>query len=222
VRDHFANEARKSICSNVSDHPSHDIAFTADRASDWRLTGAHATSSVATATLIPMPIFGLAADESFINLNNAAEPGFGSLDKTSANAVAHVPSGSIGARADSPMDLEGRNTLLHSQHHMDDAEPRFERVISVLENRPNQMGEAIAARSAVGTFPFPVHSLESVHPLTIATRATYTHRPAAVDEIGRASVFVGEHFLKLPDGHLIDGPWLLPLGHDGSPPMGKD
>ena len=51
------------------------------------------------AALVGVPVLVLAADESFINLDDAAELVHVVLDKRRADAMAHIPSGFVGAEA---------------------------------------------------------------------------------------------------------------------------
>ena len=71
VRDGFAHECGERIGADVLNDASHDIALAADSADDWRFAGANAAGPAAAAALVPMPVLGEAADESFINLDNA-------------------------------------------------------------------------------------------------------------------------------------------------------
>jgi hypothetical protein len=71
--DGFADEGGESAGSNIRDHARNHIALPADGADDWRFAGTNAASPAASAAFIPMPVFSQAADESFIDFDNAAE-----------------------------------------------------------------------------------------------------------------------------------------------------
>ena len=70
VGDGFSNEGVKGSGLDVRDHARHNVSLAADCADDWRFAGTNAASSSAAAALIPMPVFGQAADESFIDFDN--------------------------------------------------------------------------------------------------------------------------------------------------------
>ena len=82
-----------------------------------------------------------------------------SFGEPGADAMAHVPSGSVGAEAHHPLDLEGANSLLAGQHEVDDAEPVAKRLIGVLEDRAGDMREAVVGlgRRALVALPIPWH-----------------------------------------------------------------
>ena len=73
MRDGFANECGESGGIHVLDDAGDDVALAADSADNWRFAGTYAARSAAATALIPMPVLGLAADESFVNFDNAAE-----------------------------------------------------------------------------------------------------------------------------------------------------
>jgi hypothetical protein len=59
---------------NICNNTGNDISLTSDRADDRSFAGTNAAgSAAAAATFIPMSIFGQAANESFVNFNNAAK-----------------------------------------------------------------------------------------------------------------------------------------------------
>jgi hypothetical protein len=90
---------------------------------------------------------GFAADESFIDLDNAAQL-FGMFDQRNADAVAHVPGRFVRAEAHVAHDLQRAHAFLAGEHQVDDAKPLAERLIRVLENRADDMGEAVTVRRA--------------------------------------------------------------------------
>jgi hypothetical protein len=213
VRNHLTDETGQGIGANVLDNASNDTALAANRASNRCLARADTASAATTAALIPMAVFGQSADKCFVNLNNTAKLGLGSLTQTSADAMAHVPSRPIGAGANGTMNLKGRNSFFAGQHHVDDAKPSSEGIICIFKNSADQMGKAIASREAIRAFPFPFHGPEVIDPLSAATGASDAFWPAPLNEIGATSIFVREPFLEFPDCHLIDGFWLFPAGH---------
>jgi hypothetical protein len=73
VGDGFADERCESIGTDIRDNTSDNVTLAADGADDWSFAGTNATSSTALAALILMPVFSQAADESFIDFNDAAK-----------------------------------------------------------------------------------------------------------------------------------------------------
>ena len=59
------------------------------------------------------------------------------------DAVAHIPSGLVGAEARDVHDLKRAHPLHAGQHQVDDTEPVTERLVLVLEDRPGDVGEAV-------------------------------------------------------------------------------
>src|SRR5437870_10791662 len=67
MRYGFAHELPKRGHLHILDHASDDVALTTDCASDRRLARPRAAGSAAAPILVP--VLGLSADESFVNLN---------------------------------------------------------------------------------------------------------------------------------------------------------
>src|ERR1700730_9711080 len=88
----FGDERSESVGIDIRDEPRNHISLAADGADDWSFAGTNAAGSAATAAFIPMPVFGQAADESFIDFNNAAEL-LDILHECDADAMTHIPSG---------------------------------------------------------------------------------------------------------------------------------
>jgi hypothetical protein len=220
VRDRFADEGGKSIGGHVRDYARNHIAFSCDGADNRRLAGTDAAGSTAAAALIPMPIFGQAADESFIDLDNAAEL-IDVLHKSGSDLMAHEPRGPVRSEAHIAIDLQGAHSLLAGEHKMDDAEPLPQRLICVLENRSCDMGEAVVGggRRAFVAQPVPLHCAMPFDLRVPATRAGHTFRPSAAGEIGATCIFIRECFFPLGDCHLVNWLGLLRTGHIGSPSL---
>jgi hypothetical protein len=218
VRDRFADEGGESFGIDIRDHARNDVTLAADRADDWRLAGPDAACSTAAAAFIPMPVFGQAADESFIDFDNAAEL-IDVLHESGSDLMAHEPSGPVRAEAHITIDLQSAHALFAGKHEMDDAEPLPQRLVCILENRSSDMRKAVVsgARGALVAQPIPWHCAVPFD-LRIATpRARYAFRPAASGKIGATGVFVREGSFPLDDGHLVDWLGLLCAGHIGSP-----
>jgi hypothetical protein len=88
--DGFANEGGQSVGIDIRNYARNHIALAADRADDWSFAGTNAASSPAATAFIPMSVFGQAANESFIDFNNAAKL-INVFHKSDADAVTHIP-----------------------------------------------------------------------------------------------------------------------------------
>jgi hypothetical protein len=218
VRHRFADEGGESVGIDIRDHASHNITLAADSADDWRFSGTYAAGSAAPAALIPMPVFGQAADESFIDLDDTSEL-INVLHESGSDLVAHEPRGFIRTEAHITIKLQSTHAFLARKHEMDYAEPLPQRLVRVLENRSGNMREAVVSsgRGAFVTQPIPLHCTMLLDFRVATPRAGYAFRPAASDEIGTTSIFVGESFFPLGDGHLMDWLGLFRADHIGSP-----
>jgi len=83
------------------------------------------------------------------------------------------------------------------------------------------MGKAIAIWRALFALPVPFTGRKVIDGWVSATRAADTFWPAASDQISLASLFVGEHFLELRDGKLVNWLGLLGACHDDFSTMEK-
>ncbi len=102
--DGFADERGESIGRHVRDNASDHVALATDCADDWRLAGTDSSRSTAATALIPMPVLGQAADESFIDFHNSAKL-LDILHESGPDLVAHEPSGFIGTEPHVPIKL---------------------------------------------------------------------------------------------------------------------
>jgi hypothetical protein len=211
----FANEAGQSLAVETIYDPRNDVALALDCTNDTDLAGAGPARTAIT--LVPMLVAGLSADVGFVNLDDAHEfPKFLVLERR-ADAVAHVPSGLIGAEAHVAVDLPGANALLAGRHKVDDAKPLPQIDVRVLENRPDKMREAVSATlPTVRALPAVFQGFEGIDVRAATARAIGPIRPAASHQVTVAGFLVREGRLKLSDGHLHD---LLGLftGHDCRP-----
>jgi hypothetical protein len=202
--------------ADVIDDAGDDVALAADSASNNRFSGSGRTGLAVA--LVPMPVLRLATDEGFVDLDNAAELGFG-FDEGSADFMAHGMRRTVAAEAHDALNLEGANSLLARQHQMSDAEPLAERLIRILKDCARDMREAIASvRSALIALPFEGHRSNRKYFGIATARANHALRPTARDQIRLASIFIREHRLKLSDGHLMD--LFRSAGHVASPVYG--
>jgi hypothetical protein len=103
-----------------------------------------------------------AADESFINFDNAAEL-INVLHECDADFVTHFPRGLIGTKAHVSIDLKRAHPLLANEHQMNDAIPFAKRLIGVFENRSGDMRKAVGnTLSAVHALPLESHGFKLI------------------------------------------------------------
>jgi hypothetical protein len=212
--DGFADERGESIGSDVRNYPRDHISLATNGTHDWRFARTYAACSSPSATFIPMPVFGQAADESFIDFDDSAEL-INILHESHADLVAHKPSGVIRTEAHVAIDLQSAHAFLARKHEMDHAEPLPQRLVRVLENRSGDVGKAVAVWCALFALPMPFARRKIVNSGVTATRAANALGPAARDQVSLASVFVWKRFLELGDGQLMNWLWLFAVRHDG-------
>ena len=73
MRDGFADERGESGGIHICDNASHDVSLAANGTDDRSFAGTNTAGSSAATTFIPMPVFGQAANESFIDFDNSAK-----------------------------------------------------------------------------------------------------------------------------------------------------
>jgi hypothetical protein len=213
IRHGFVDEALERVLRGPGEHAGDNVPLALNRADDGRLA-ARATAFVVVPAVL---VLGLAADPSLIDLDCADELLELFILQGSADAMAHVPGGLVGAEAHVAVNLPSADTFLRGQHKVDDAKPLPKVDVRILKDRPGDVGETIALRAAIRALPFELHGLERIDSIPATARATDTIGPAVSDEIGVAGIFVREGSFELLDGHLVDLPGLLLAGHDASP-----
>jgi hypothetical protein len=212
IRDDLADEALSGFLCDVSKYAGNNVALTLHRADDRGFCGRRVLAALPALPSVLVLI--LSADERFINLDNPAKPGF-RLNQGRADFVAHAPSGFVRAEAHNPLNFEGANAFLASQHAMDDAIPFAQGLVRVLKNRAGNVREAIGGlRRAIIALP-PVRHCSERLGIGSAARALDAFRPTARDQVRLASVLIGERRLELRDRHLMN--WLRAAGHSFSP-----
>jgi hypothetical protein len=210
----FSHKRIERCGLDVRDHSSHDITFAANCADNWSFAGTDAASSAAAPTLIPMPVLGQSADESFVDFDNSAEL-INVLHQRGSNLMAHEPSGFIGTETHVTIKLQSAHAFLANEHQMNDAIPIAQRFVRVLENRPGDVGKAVGDTiPAVHTFPLESHGFEFVDVPASATRAANAVWPTARDKVRAARGLIGEQFIELGGRELVNWLGLLVAGHD--------
>src|ERR1700730_14480132 len=138
VRDGFADKLGERISADIFDDAGDHVALALDCTDDGRLARANAARSAALAPLVFVLVLRQPADESFVNLDNAAKL-VNVLHQGNADLVAHAPSGLIGTEAHEPEYLKGAHSLLAGQHQVNDTKPVPDRLVVSLAHRPRSM-----------------------------------------------------------------------------------
>lgn len=103
--------------------------------------------------------------------------------QSGTDAIARGLRGFIGAEAHDALDLRCTDTFLAGQHHVNDPEPIPQRLIRVLEDRPDQNREPIAASfGAFRTLPVEGPVSHGINVNIPAARAMDTFLPTALNE----------------------------------------
>src|SRR6516225_9427139 len=161
----FVDEAIDGRAVEFGDHLGDDVALALDRANDGRLVGTDTAAAPSAPAVITMPLAGvpvlpLAADECLIQFDDADKLLELLVLQSDANLVAHGPRGFVGAEAHVTLHLQGADALLAGKHEMDHAEPLAQWLVGVLEDRADEMREAVgSALAAVRALPLPSHRL---------------------------------------------------------------
>ena len=204
VRHRFADERGESGGIHVRDYARNDVPLATDSADDWRFARAGTSGSTAATAFITMSVFRQAADESFINFDNAAEL-INVFHQGDADLVTHGPSCLIRAEAHIALNLQRAHALLAGEHQMNDAIPITKRLVGIFEYRSGDVGEAIASFwSTLIALPAPWPVQQFMRVLCATTWAANAIWPAAANEISAARIFVREHPLELSDRELMD------------------
>lgn len=203
MRDSLIHKASQGIGFDIGHDPGHHVALALHGSSDDRLP--RSSAARAAIAVIPMPVLGFPADECFIHLDIAYQLLKLTTPQRHADFVAHEPRSFVGTESHIAADLKRANALLTGQHQMNDAEPFTERLVGVLEDRPNQDREAIADASRRTLVALPMVVLRMwVDVIIGATRTARTFRPSVLHQIFRASLVVWELALKIANRHLMN------------------
>src|SRR5580700_7032606 len=179
-----AHEAGKGCGIDAIDNTGDDLTLALYRADDWSFSRTNAASPATSSALADMPVLRLAAYESFVHFHNAHELAEVIVREASADTVAHVPSGAVGAEAHHAMNLKGADPFLTDQHQVNDSEPLPQWLIRVLEDRPGDMREAVVGsrwRTCVAE-PVPFHRTVRLNIGIAAARADYELGPTMFGE----------------------------------------
>src|SRR5581483_6063765 len=128
--DKALQRRRVGVVDNAANH----VALALDSADHRDLVDGAAPALAAlhpAANTTTVPVLRLATDVGFVNLDGARQLDELLVPHCGADAVAHVPSGAVGAGPDHPVDLEGANPLLRLDHEVDNLEPHLEGNVGV-------------------------------------------------------------------------------------------
>ena len=217
VRNCFVHESGEGRGADVLNHAGDDISLSPDCASNNGLARTDTARAAAASAPVLVAALSLAADECFVNLDNARQFFKVAVSERRTNAVAHIPSGLVRTEAHKPIDLKPAHALLAGQHEVDDAEPIFERLVRVLENCASNVRETVAGlRGTFVALPVPRIALQFGDVLSATAGAFNALRPSLADQIGAASLFVREMSVELGGGKLVNR---LTGSHWSSPPV---
>ena len=137
-----------------------------------------------------MPVAVLPAEIGFVGFDYASKLWHLIVSEHRADAMAHIEGGLVSGRAsvlfEHPLNLQGAHALLALANQIGDLEPERERIVSVLEYRSDERGEAVAGLlrafddlsgraverlSAALTNPIPSPMLDADDTLASAARA---------------------------------------------------
>jgi hypothetical protein len=149
VRDMLANKALKGIAINAASGTSNNIAAALDSADDWRLSGTNTASSLSLASLADMPVLRLAADECFVNLNDATERRVERFDlRGVAEPMEHEPRGLL-RDTKIASELRAGDALLVTSDQPDSDEPLPQWQLGIFENSTDLDGETLPTVTAL-------------------------------------------------------------------------
>ncbi len=148
-----------------------------------------------------MPVLRLATEVGLVNLHDARQLLKLVILHRGADAVAHVPRGTVGLHPDVPLNLESTDALLALAHQENDGEPRAEREVSVFEDGTDERSEVVAGlRRALLAAPSP-GAAELEDALVSTAGAANSIGPPHFHEISAARVFRREPVVQLREGH---------------------
>lgn len=152
-----------------------------------------------------MPVLAFTTDVGFIDFDKADKLLELGIAQGETDLVAHQKGCVVRTETHDSVDLQGADAFLAGQHHVHDAEPVSQWLVGVLEDRPDQNGEAItSARSAGIAVPVVFFGAVCMDVVIAAARAAHAFGPAVRLKIEAASRFVRELGVKLLDRHLMD------------------
>ncbi len=197
------NEAIERHRVGILDHLADDAALARDRADDRRL--ALGSGQTKLSAFLRVHILCFAAVVHLIDFNDSHQLLKLWIVQRSSEPHAHIPRGFVRAVSEHSMDLQRADSLLGSQHQMQNLEPLLQRLFGFLENGSGLEREAIGRarlRPALHTLPVPRARLAFVNMIVAATRALRTLRPAARVQIRPARFLIRKQPVEIRQRHL--------------------
>ena len=198
VGDDLPDEALERRGIVALDHAGNHAAVALDRADDRSLARTEAATTGA-ATVTNVPVLCLAADISFVNLDRAEQLALGAVLHRDPDAMAHIPSGFVGAGAKHPVDLMRAHALFRVVHEERDLEPLAQGIFGVLEDGFGNDREPIAVLVAALAEPMEGTGFDLPYLRVAAARAGNAIGPTTFGDERFAVVFglePGEEFVE--------------------------
>ena len=190
------------------DHLANQIALAGNRTDDRSLTPPTGLMML----LVGVAVSVKAADVGFVHFDDPHQlPEFRIVHR-SPQPMAHREGGLVGSGFDCPVNLQGADPLLASEHQKQHPKPSAERVLRVFENSSRDEREAVGV--SAGAFGVPALPLPRLSDFVnvlalVAARALYAIRLAMREQIVFAGFVIGEHPLELRPRHLHRELWLM-------------
>jgi hypothetical protein len=218
----LSDELAEKVAAHALDNAGDNIPLPLDSADNRHFTRTEAATARLAASFAVVLVLGFAADERFVNLDNATKLSFRG-DQCGADFVTHQVCGFIASKAHHALDLQGADTFLACEHVVGDAIPITKRLFGILKDRARDGRKSIALRRALAALPVKWLVARSVVQVRVAATGTAnTFRPAAGHKVAQAGLLIAfwEARLKLRNGHLRD--WLRSLCHGSTLSMEGD
>jgi hypothetical protein len=206
------DEIIKGFGVNIINHFRYDLPPSAHSADN----GSLAAWPTPAASLVAMLVFGLSANESFIDFHKTHQLAKFGIVEASPDSVTHRPRRTVGTRTNHSMNLQGAYAFFATQHKVDYLEPNLQGIIRILENRSHQDGETIASLGRTATLPVP-RAAKFIDLIATAPWAPYAIGPAPGSKIGFAGIFIREFGFQFCESHGSYG-----LGFHRDPLLGCD
>lgn len=205
VRDRFINKSVQGCGIRALNDASYHVPLALDGSDHDELSRSARAAEVSASALAFVFVFSFPADIGFIHFDITDQFLKFDVAKRHADFVTHEPCGFVGTESHVATDLKRADALLASQHQVNDAEPFTERLVGVLEDRPDQDGEAIADAPGRALVALPVVVLRMGMDIVIgAARTARAFGPSVLHQIFRAGRVIWEQALKIANRHLMN------------------
>jgi len=204
VADGLAHESVQRAFIGALDHPANHVTLAADCADDWSLA-CGATSDIRA--LVGVFVLFFSAHERLVYFDDAHQLLKFGIVHRGAQAMAHEPSGAVRAASDHPMDLQGTDALLGSEHQVQNLEPDQQFVIRILENRAADERETVVFAGLAEPVEGP--RVQLIDGGIAATRTLHAIRPAMFHQVSLAGQFIWKEGVKSRKCHLANKLWFV-------------